>query len=229
MLARRRRERHDAAMDAWRTRRSALAPGYDPQAYWIARHEQLRGDIRSVGNKGLSQAENEAAYRERAEALRQFLPDCLGPPAGRSAVEFGCGIGMVAVTLVELGLVYTGVDISPVALADARLRCPAGTFLEGDIRSFRAPQPFDLAVAAYVLCHIVDDADWHAVLAALARAVRPGGAFLLIDSLPEGEPRVYGDYVRHRPRLEMAQGMAAHGLHLQTDRSRGDLHIAWRR
>jgi SAM-dependent methyltransferase len=207
-----------------------LARGYDPEAYWLARHEQLRGDIRSVGNKGLSVAENEAAYRERAEALRRYLPERLGELRGRSALELGCGIGMVGATLTELGLAYTGVDISPVALADARARCPLSRFVEADIRTYRAPAAaaHDLAVAAYVLCHMVDDADWHAVLEAIAGAVRPGGALLLIDKLPADEPILYGDYVRHRPLAEMADGLASHGLRVRPGDSQGDLHLAVR-
>jgi SAM-dependent methyltransferase len=206
----------------------SLAGRYDPEAYWLARHEQFKGDIRSVGNKGLSILENESAYRERADAMRWFLTEHLGDLAGRRAIEFGCGIGMVAATLVELGIAYTGVDVSPVALADARRRCRAGRFVRGDIRTFRTKRPYDLAVAAHVLCHMVDDDDWDAVLAALALAVRPSGALLLIDNVPEREAQLYGDYVRHRPLPDMVEGLARHGFRLAGELSRDALHLAWR-
>ena len=210
------------------TERTEVLSGYDPEAYWLDRHEQFRGDIRAVGNKGLSIAENEAAYRELAQAMHRYLPERLGDLAGRSAIEFGCGIGLVAEILVELELVYTGVDISPVALVAARARCPAGTFHADDIRTFCVPQSYDLGVAAYVLCHMVDDLDWHAVLDRIAHAVRPGGALLLVDRLPDAETQLYGEYVRHRPRAEMAAGLALHGLRLQAEVSQGDLHLALR-
>jgi SAM-dependent methyltransferase len=201
---------------------------YEPAAYWIARHEQLAGDIRSVGNKGKSVAENEAAYRERAAALRAFVADLIGEPAGRSALELGCGIGLVAEALIGIGFAYTGIDVAPVAIAAARRRCPSGTFLEGDARSFRDGRLHDVTVAAYVLCHMVRDTDWRQVIRNARASTKPGGALLLIDRIPEREPQLYGNYVRHRPLPEMVEGLSEEGFGLDVARARGDLHIAWR-
>jgi SAM-dependent methyltransferase len=201
---------------------------YDPPAYWIERHERLAGDIRSVGNKGKTVAENEAAYREMATALRLFVAEVLGKPAGRSAAEFGCGIGLVAEVLIDIGFVYTGIDISPVAIADARRRCPSATFLRADIRSFRDPRLHDVAVAAHVLCHMVADSDWRRVIRNIHASVKPGGALLLIDRVPRREPEVYGAHVRHRSLPEVAKGLSEAGFRLDAEHVRGDLHIAWK-
>jgi Methyltransferase domain len=94
---------------------------YEPATYWVDRHSQLKGDIRSVGNRGVSVEDNEKGYVNRAAVLSKLLTEDLAVAEGSALIEFGCGIGMQAPVIVETGLEYTGVDISPDALTAARL------------------------------------------------------------------------------------------------------------
>jgi SAM-dependent methyltransferase len=70
------------------------------------------------------------------------------PPG--SAIDLGCGTGADTVFLAEHGFAAVGVDISPVALAKARVRAAAAgcrpRFLEGDLLDLpgEVAGPFDL-------------------------------------------------------------------------------------
>jgi 2-polyprenyl-6-hydroxyphenyl methylase / 3-demethylubiquinone-9 3-methyltransferase len=101
----------------------------------------------------------------------------LGDPRGRLVLDAGCGGGLVARGLAGAGAVVTGLDLSPGCLRVAR-RAAAGRFHPAAGRLERLPfaaGSFDAVVAADVLEHI---ADLPAVVAEVARVLRPGGSFL---------------------------------------------------
>lgn len=199
---------------------------YDSRQYWTMRHQQLAGDIRSVGNCGKSVAQNEAGYRKRVGELTALLRKELGDPAGKSILELGCGIGMIAAGLVELGFDYTGIDISDVALDDARKRCPQARFIQADIISFRPDMRYDVVLASSVLCHMVDEADWRAVIRNMADAVRPGGTIVLAEDLPQGEPVRYGNYVLHRTFQETRRAFSEVGIAVRNRSRQSDFAVA---
>src|SRR5437763_16293861 len=90
-----------------------VASTYEPATYWVDRHSQLKGDIRSVGNRGVSVEENEKGYVNRAAVLSALVPEDLAAAEGPALIEFGCGIVMQAPAIVDAGLGHTGVAISP--------------------------------------------------------------------------------------------------------------------
>jgi len=189
-----------------------VASTYEPATYWLDRHSQLKGDIRSVGNRGVSVEENEKGYLNRAAVLSKLLTEDLAVADGTALLEFGCGIGMQAPVIVDAGLRYTGVDISPDALAAARRRCPEGRFIEADVRTFRPGSPLDLVLAGYLLCHMVADSDWSALLTNLAASVRSGGHVIIEERVPAVEPIRHGDYVLARPFEDYAIAFRGLGL-----------------
>jgi trans-aconitate methyltransferase len=184
---------------------------YEPATYWVDRHSQLKGDIRSVGNREVSVEENEKGYVRRAAVLSELLAD-LALAEGSTLIEFGCGIGMQAPVIVGAGLEYTGVDISPDALTAARRRCPEGRFIKADVRTFRTVSTYDLALAGYVLCHMVADADWTALLSSLTAGIRPGGHLIIEEQIPTEEPIRHGDYVLARPIEDYSKALRGLGL-----------------
>jgi predicted glycoside hydrolase/deacetylase ChbG (UPF0249 family) len=206
------------ALDSFSGHGTARLPGvrvtseYEPATYWVERHSQLKGDIRSVGNRGVSVEENEKGYVKRAAALSEVLMEGLSVAQGSTLIEFGCGIGMQAPVIVDAGLDYTGVDVSPDALTAARSRCPEGRFIQGDVRTFRADAAFDVALAGYVLCHMVADSDWSSLLANLAASVRQGGYVIIEERIPAEEPIRHSEYVLARPFEDYAK--AFRGLDL---------------
>lgn len=107
-----------------------------------------------------------------AAALRRFFP------RARDCAEIGCGTGFVLEGLARLrpGLRLTGVDAFSLGLAYARGRVPQARFVRADARRLPFREAFDAIGAFDVLEHIRDD---EAVLAEMARALRPGGGLLL--------------------------------------------------
>jgi hypothetical protein len=72
--------------------------------------------------------------------------------------------------------------------------------------------PFDLALAGYVLCHMVGDADWSALLGNLAASVRSGGHVIIEERTPSAEPIRHDDYVLARPYEDYAKVVRGLGL-----------------
>ena len=205
----------------------SLSPGavYDPRRYWLSRHQELVGDIRSVGNKGKSIAENEEGYRKRGAALRAYIVRRLGPVRGKSALEFGCGIGMMAEGLAALELDYTGIDISDVALEQAQRRCPHAVFRRADIIDFEPDRRFDLVLISSVLCHMVEPAYWRAVIRNMADAVKRDGAIILAEDLPLTTAIHYSNYVLHRTLGETRAAFLDMDMLLDPGESENPFHL----
>jgi 2-polyprenyl-3-methyl-5-hydroxy-6-metoxy-1,4-benzoquinol methylase len=108
------------------------------------------------------------------------------PPA--RVLEAGCQTGRLAIPLARQGFEVTGVDTSGFALRRARsYAASAGvraTFVRGDLIDVLRRRPegeFDLAVCAEV---VYLSPQYRQMLAALARAVRPGG-LLFVSHRPK--------------------------------------------
>ncbi len=104
------------------------------------------------------------------------------PLAGRSALDVGCGAGLLAEPLARLGASVTGVDAAPENIAAARDHA-AGQGLEidyrsGDLASLNLRR-FDLVTSMEVIEHVADPA---AFVQTLADRLAPGG--LMIVSTP---------------------------------------------
>jgi 2-polyprenyl-6-hydroxyphenyl methylase/3-demethylubiquinone-9 3-methyltransferase len=97
---------------------------------------------------------------------------------GRRVLDVGCGGGLLAEGMARRGAKVTGIDLAPAALEVARLHA-LESGVEVDYREVAVdalaavePQAFDLVTCLEMLEHVPDPA---AVLAAIARLVRPGG------------------------------------------------------
>jgi SAM-dependent methyltransferase len=184
-------------------------------AYWLRRHEESEGDIRSVGNRGKSIEENEAGYRSKSRQLANILRRELGAPRGKRVLDLGCGIGLYAPALTKLGIAYTGADVSPVALAQARARCPAGQFVQSDILNMRLETlHFDAVMAVDVLCHLTDDAAWRKAIAMIADLVKRDAVGIIVDRI-EAQRVQYQDYVLHRTITEYQKALFLHDMWLE--------------
>jgi SAM-dependent methyltransferase len=106
----------------------------------------------------------------------------IGP--GMRVLDLGTGLGHVA--FMAAGLVgpegsVLGVDREAplLAVAESRRTQDNVAFADGDVRSYRDPEPFDAIVARLLLFHLPDAAD---VLRHHREALRPGGLLLAIDA-----------------------------------------------
>lgn len=117
---------------------------------------------------------------DRYEANARFVTDLAGPvmdllaaKPGERILDLGCGDGPIAAALQDFGCDVTGVDASSDMVAKARARGVRAEVMDGERLSFDAA--FD-AVFSNAALHWMTDAD--AVVAGVARALRPGGRFV---------------------------------------------------
>jgi 2-polyprenyl-6-hydroxyphenyl methylase/3-demethylubiquinone-9 3-methyltransferase len=110
------------------------------------------------------------------------LDECsLKPLTGKSALDVGCGAGLLAEPLARLGAKVTAVDAAPGLIAAAELHA-RGQELDIDYRVAAIEElsgAFDLVTSLEVVEHVAEPA---AFIRALAARLAPGG--LLILSTP---------------------------------------------
>jgi len=146
----------------------------------------------------------------------RFDRERLGDIRGLTAVHLQCHIGTDTLSLARLGARVTGLDFSPVALAEARALVAetgdAADFVESDVDSaLSALQPgsFDLVYTGIgALCWLPRIADWAQVVAGL---LKPGGRLFLREGHPilwamderlADEPHLRFPYFEHADPLE---------------------------
>lgn len=118
------------------------------------------------------------AYPNGLVALEEpRLRALLGPVEGRDVLDVACGTGRHSVWLADQGARVVGVDTSPEMLAVARAKRPHLDLREGSVdRLPVAEAAFDLAICALLCEHLPS---LTGPFQAIARALRPGGAFAL--------------------------------------------------
>ncbi len=131
-------------------------------------------------------------------------------PRAKAILDVGCGAGNYTLKVLEYlpDLQCTLVDLSAPMLERARARVTAATAgkvatLQGDIRELELGSgQFDVIVAAAVLHHLREDAEWELVFKKFYRCLRPGGSIWISDLVSHAVPEVqhvmwrrYGDYL----------------------------------
>jgi len=119
--------------------------------------------------------------RERIDAHWHSDPSDFRPLSGKSALDVGCGAGLLAEPLARMGASVTGIDAAQenaaVAALHARTMGLSIDYRAGSVENIESR--YDLVICLEVIEHVVDPAGF---VAGLARAVVPGG--LLIMSTP---------------------------------------------
>ena len=99
----------------------------------------------------------------------------------RSLLDLGCGSGRHAGFFAEHGYQVTGVDLSEPMLEAARsnLTNDEIAFHQGDVRSVRLQQRFDVVVSLFhVMCYVTTNEDLKAALTTVAEHLKPNGLFI---------------------------------------------------
>jgi 2-polyprenyl-6-hydroxyphenyl methylase/3-demethylubiquinone-9 3-methyltransferase len=108
------------------------------------------------------------------------------PLAGKSALDVGCGAGLLAEPLARMGARTTGVDAAPENIGAAMAHAAQGDleirYVSGEL-GLLSGERFDLVTSMEVIEHVTDPA---AFVSGLVDALAPGG--LLIMSTPNRTP-----------------------------------------
>jgi SAM-dependent methyltransferase len=111
----------------------------------------------------------------------RFLVDEVTDLRPGTALDVACGEGRNAIWLASIGWQVVGVDFSAVGLEKARqLATRQGVTVEwvlADVTTWEPPGTYDLVAVMYL--HLPEDLR-HGVWARMARAVAPGGTFLVV-------------------------------------------------
>jgi 2-polyprenyl-6-hydroxyphenyl methylase/3-demethylubiquinone-9 3-methyltransferase len=120
-----------------------------------------------------------AFIRDAVDVHFACSADAIRPLAGKSALDVGCGAGLLCEPLTRLGAAVTGVDAASENIAAARDHAEAMglaiDYREGELASQDLPQ-FDLVCCLEVIEHVADKG---AFVAALAQRLAPGGLMIL--------------------------------------------------
>ncbi len=120
---------------------------------------------------------------ERTAAETRFIAESLALPAAGEVLDLACGFGRHAIGMAALGYRVTGVDFNPryldIATADAAAAGVAMTWRTADMRSLGYERTFDGVYSFFTSFGYFEDDDNERVLAQVARALKPGGRFLL--------------------------------------------------
>ena len=125
-------------------------------------------------------------------------------------LDIGCGAGNYTLQLLQQkpGCDCTLIDLSQPMLTRAveRLEDSTASHIEthcGDVREVPLPpDTYDIVMAAAVLHHLRDDADWEQTFRKILDAMKPGGIFLVSDLVEQEITAArdvqwerYGDYL----------------------------------
>ena len=134
----------------------------------------------------------------------------LATPGASHVLDVGCGAGNYTLKLLQRlpDIDVTLVDLSRPMLDRASERIGAifsgkVNMIQGDIRDVNLDEErYDIVLAAAVLHHLRDDAEWEKVFRKLYDTLRPGGGFWVFDLVEHSIPVVqelmwerYGEYL----------------------------------
>ncbi|MCC6711965.1 MAG: class I SAM-dependent methyltransferase [Candidatus Dadabacteria bacterium] len=136
-------------------------------------------------------------------------------PDAVNLLDIGSGAGNNTIAILRLlpGLDCDLVDLSLPMLGRARERLARENVGEvrifhGDFRDADLPSlHYDIVVAAAVLHHLRDDADWESTFRKIHALMKPGGVFLVSDMVWSGSPALHAiEWERYGTYLESLGG-----------------------
>jgi SAM-dependent methyltransferase len=153
-------------------------------------------DSWAAGYDHLYEASFGAFYQQLTAATLEVITSAVAPPA--RVLDFGAGTGRLALPLAARGYEVTAVDTSAQMLAVLAQKPGAARVVThvGRMQDFTTEQGHDLATCVFtVLLYLLTEEDLAQSIAAAARALRPGGQFLIdIPSRQLFQSAEYGDH-----------------------------------
>ncbi len=180
---------------------------------------------------------------ERAQREVDFVNRTLNLPEGARILDLCCGHGRHTVELAAAGYSMVGQDLSTTFLDLAKDAAAARDlqiqFVHADMREIPFEAEFDAVINMFTAFGYFDDAENQKVLDAVARALKPGGKFLIDllntlriirdflpqswDELPDGTAALTKrDYNLLTGNIEELR------TYIASDGSKREIHLVWR-
>lgn len=118
-----------------------------------------------------------------------------------TVLDAGCGTGRVAIELARHGIEVVGVDVDPSMLATAASLAPELTWVQSDLAELDLGRRFEVVVMAGNVPLFTRPGTQAALVAGVARHVRPGG--LLIAGFSLGRGYDVGTYDEHAAAVQL--------------------------
>jgi 2-polyprenyl-3-methyl-5-hydroxy-6-metoxy-1,4-benzoquinol methylase len=125
--------------------------------------------------------------------LPAYLRRALGSPSGQRVLDFGCGLGQLALSLQKAGYQAEGLDISPYAIKHCRalgLICHQGN--DQDFYS-RHQQVYDFVIMSHVVEHFPKE-EIIPLLVRIRETIKPGGAVIVMAPNAQSHTGAYWAY-----------------------------------
>lgn len=123
------------------------------------------------------------------EELKEFA-SLIKQLGGQKVLDLGCGSGVQAKRLFDLGLEVIGLDLSPKMITEARKKVPGGKFIVGDMTKLQFnTNSFNGVYARASLLHIRKSL-MPKVLRAICQILKSGGVLYLAVKEGKGEGEV---------------------------------------
>ena len=123
---------------------------------------------------------NADAYTQNFTFVHQYgvsVTELIDLQKATTAIDLGCGNGVLTAALKEKGFKVTGLDASPEQLEIAKKTYPDIPFVLADATNFTVSEPVDVVFSNAVF-HWIDRERQKDMLACVVRALRPGGQFV---------------------------------------------------
>src|SRR4029079_7035747 len=129
------------------------------------------------------ETQRQACPPEPPRTEPDFIVSALGLASGARVLDMPCGEGRHSIELAARGYVPTAVDFNPKALSaaerNARERGVRVELVRADMRDFTPPDNIDAASCFFGSFGYFSDADNLRYATNVARALAPGGRFLI--------------------------------------------------
>lgn len=127
------------------------------------------------------------AFKEGKNTLNDIEMKALGDVSGKRLLHLQCHFGLDSMSWARLGAEVTGVDLSSVAIDQARLlsescNIPASFVCDDVMNYMQQPREFDVVFTSYgAICWLPDIKAW---AQGVARQLKPGGTFFMAEFHP---------------------------------------------
>lgn len=155
-------------------------------------------------------------YQARLQALERALVATSRTLANAQFLEIGCGIGFYTDYASRHGIEnYLGLDITPKAISVLQERYPQFHFYQSDISNLeiKLDGEFDIALAADVLFHIIDDDAFRAALHNITSRLKSNGLLIVSDTFPL-QTQLSSPHVRNRSLDDYLASFGIDGIRL---------------